>query len=126
MEEYSDKSSTGQLPPTPPTPSTVVLNWTAPANCTGCTYVVSAVTVTTTTCPVPNVTTPNYTPINPATPLTATTVTETPNPNTSVCYIAQTKQNGLVSQPSNTAGPFVIGTGTQPPAAPSSLTGGGI
>lgn len=110
-----------------PTNHQVNLTWTAPAasgswgGCTTsapCTYEVSRIALTTgaTSCPAPNVATPNYTPLAPA---TGTTFADTGATGLTACYIVQTEQGGAVSQPSNTAGPLVIPAN---PLAPS-LTG---
>ena len=71
-----------QVPPTPA--QAVYLTWTVPAAGNGwagcgtgqpaCTYVVSRAVLAAgvATCPVPNVTTPNYAPLNSASPATGT------------------------------------------------------
>lgn len=111
----------------PVTTHSVTLTWTAPAasgnwgGCTAaspCTYVASRITLAsgTTTCPAPNVTTPNYTPLNAASPVSGTTLTDTGAVGLTVAYIVQTEQGGSVSGPSNCAGPLVV------PASPLAPT----
>ena len=103
-----------------PTNHQVALTWTAPAasgswaGCTSsapCTYVISRLTVTagTTSCAAPNISTPNYSPLNASTPVSNTSYNDTGAAGLTVCYIAQTEQGSAVSQPSNVAGPFVVG-----------------
>jgi hypothetical protein len=109
----------------PPTTHSVALTWTAPASpaCTTaapCTYVLSRISVSGTTCPAANVTTPNYSPLNSANPVSTLSYTDTAAAGLTVCYIAQTLQGGAVSQPSNTAGPFVV---PPTPGAPSTPNG---
>lgn len=118
----------------PPTTHSVALTWTAPANtstwttpcgtATGdaaCTYLVSRIVVAagTSTCPTPNVTTPNYTVLNTSSPASGTTYTDTAAMGETVCYVVQTEQSSTIGQPSNTAGPFVV------PAQPGAPTIGG-
>lgn len=103
----------------PPKSNAVALSWSAPSGCSsGCSYVVSRIALTagTSSCPVPNVTTPNYTPLNQASPATATTYTDTGAGALTVCYIAQTELGGSVSQPSNAAGPFAVPANAIAPA----------
>jgi hypothetical protein len=99
----------------PPTNHTVSLTWTAPsasggwAGCTvaaPCTYVISRVTVTGSSCP--STTGTNYTPINQSNPATTTSLTDSSASGLTVCYIAQTLQGSAVSNPSNTAGPLTV------------------
>lgn len=110
-----------------PTAFQVSLSWTAPsasgswAGCTAgapCTYVASRITLTagTSTCPAANVGTPNYTPLNTASPVSAAVYLDTTAVGSTVCYIVQTEQGSAVSQPSNVAGPFVVPAS---PLAPS-------
>lgn len=103
----------------PPKSNAVALSWSAPSGCTsGCSYVVSRIALAsgTASCPAPNVTTPNYTPLNQASPVTATAYTDAGAGALTVCYIAQTELGGSVSQPSNTAGPFVVPANAIAPA----------
>jgi hypothetical protein len=113
-----------------PTNHRVSLSWTAAAatgswaGCTTaspCTYVASRITLAsgTTSCPAPNVTTPNYTPLNPSTAVSTTTFNDTAASGLTACYIVQTEQGSAVSGPSNTAGPLVVPAN---PLAPS-ITG---
>jgi hypothetical protein len=108
-----------------PSQGQVVLTWTAPANTSTwtltcatspCTYIISRATASGNTCPTPNITTPNYTPINQSSPAAALTLTDTGAAGTTACYIAQTIQAGAASQPSNVAGPLTV-PGT--PVAPT-------
>jgi hypothetical protein len=107
-----------------PTGFKVNLSWTAPAGCTTaspCTFVASRITLAAgvTSCPAVNTATPNYAPLNAASPSTGTTFADTTAPGLNVCYIAQTEQGGQVSAPSNVVGPFAVPAS---PLAPS-LTG---
>lgn len=122
-----------------PTTYVVDLSWTVPTGgadpcgtgTSACGYVISvaAVPVGTTTCPTPNLTTPNYTPLNAASPATGTSFRDTSSGGQTVCYIAQTVQGSNlasptgVSQPSNTVGPLVVpGTPTAPTLGTPSTT----
>lgn len=110
-------SSGGQVPPSNPG---VTLTWTTPSGCTAvnaCTYTISAI-VTTGSCPTPNVASPNYTVVIAG--VTALTYLDTSNQGKTVCYIGQTVQSSAVSQPSNTAGPFVV------PAVPTAPAISGV
>lgn len=117
----------------PPTPHNVALSWTAPVVPTNppagtwktpcsvtdpCTYIVSRTTVTTGSCPTPNLTTPNYTPLNQATPVAALAYTDTAAAGLNACYTVQTSQDGNIGAASNTAGPFTVSGGVNP-LAPS-------
>ena len=99
----------------PPTSHTVTLTITPPPGVSGYTYVVSRATATT-TCPTPDITTPNYTPLNQSNPMTGTTYVDAAVAGQTVCYIAQSVVGGAVSGPSNTAGPFAVPAN---PTAPS-------
>jgi hypothetical protein len=108
----------------PPTTHTVALTWTAPTS--GGTppyaYIMSRVTLTTGTsaCPAVNYTTPNYTPLNSATPVSATNYTDTTASGT-VCFVVQAQDSlKAVGNASNTAGPLVMPTN---PSAPVTLGG---
>jgi hypothetical protein len=109
----------------PPTTHSVALTWTAPTSpaCTTgspCTYVLSRISVSGTgPCPAVNVTTPNYSPLNSANPVSTLSYTDTSAAGTTACYIAQTLQGGAVSQPSNTAGPFVVPASPGAPSTPN-------
>lgn len=97
----------------PPTNHTVSLTWSAPAGCTSaapCTYVISRATVVagTTACPAPNLTTPNYTPLNQSAPATGLSYVDPTASGTTACYIAQTLQGSAISAPSNTTDPAVV------------------
>ena len=113
-----------------PTAFQVDLSWTVPAasgswaGCTTaapCTYVASRIALAAgaTTCPAANVATPNYVPLNTASPTTSASFDDTTAVGLTVCYIVQTEQGTAVSQPSNVAGPFAVPAS---PLAPS-LTG---
>jgi hypothetical protein len=109
----------------PPTTHSVALTWTAPTSpaCNAaapCTYVLSRISVSGTTCPAVNVTTPNYSPLNSANPVSSLSYTDTAAAGLTVCFVAQTLQGGAVSQPSNAAGPFVV---LPTPGAPSTPNG---
>lgn len=109
----------------PPTTHSVALTWTAPTSpacntASPCTYVMSRLTVTGTSCPAVNVTTPNYSPLNSANPVSLLTYTDTAAAGLTVCYTVQNVQGGAVSQPSNAAGPFVV---PPTPGAPSTPNG---
>lgn len=99
----------------PPTSHTVTITITPPSGATGLSYVVSRA-VGAATCPTPNVTTPNYTPLNQSNPMSGTTFVDSGVAGQTVCYIAQSVVGGAVSQPSNTAGPFAVPAN---PTAPS-------
>lgn len=97
----------------PPTNHIVTLTWTAPpsnpnwAGCTTsapCAYILSRISLNagTTTCPAPNLTTPNYTPLNQSTPTSALTYTDNSAAGLTACYIVQTQQGTAISAPSNT------------------------
>jgi hypothetical protein len=106
----------------PPTTHSVSLTWTAPTSpacntASPCTYVISRATGT--TCPAVNLITPNYTPLNSSSPVSALSYTDTAAAGLTVCYIAQTLQGGAVSQPSNTAGPFVVPASPGAPSTPN-------
>lgn len=112
----------------PPTTHSVALTWTAPsasgswAGCTTaapCTYVVSRFTGN--TCPAVNIATPNYTPLNSSSPVSATNFTDTGAAGLTTCYIAQTIQGSAVSLPSNIVGPFVVGATPGAPTAPNGV-----
>lgn len=82
-----------QVPPSPP--PNVGLTWTAPANCSSCTYVISRATATT-SCP-----TSGYTPLNQSSPASGTSYTDSAPPTgVSVCYVAQAVLSGATGQPS--------------------------
>ena len=104
----------------PATTHQVLLTWTAPSNCTAstCTYLISRVIVTGSTCP--TATTGTYKAINTGAEVTASTYTDTTAAGLTVCYIAQTDLSGAYSVASNTAGPLVV---PAPPTAPSTVTG---
>jgi hypothetical protein len=110
-----------------PTNHRVDLSWGAPAasgswaGCTTaapCTYVASRITLASgvTTCPAANVSTPNYTPLNTASPAAGLTYADTSASGLTVCYIVQTEQASAVSGPSNVSGPFAVPAS---PLAPS-------
>jgi hypothetical protein len=114
----------------PPTTHSVNLTWTAPIASGGwtgcgtpntCTYVVSRLTLAAgkTACDPVNLTTPNYTPLNSSSPVSATSFTDTGAVGTTACYIAQTEQGGAVSQPSNTAGPLTVPASPGAPSTPN-------
>lgn len=110
-----------------PTAFQVDLSWTAavasgswpgcsPAS--PCVYVVSRLTLAAgkTTCDPVNVATPNYTPLNTATPAAGASYADTSATGLTACYTVQTEQGSAVSQPSNVAGPFMVPAS---PLAPS-------
>jgi hypothetical protein len=100
----------------------VVLTWTAPAGCSGCSYIVSRATGT--TCPPTTGTA--YTPLNQSTPATAATYTDVAPPSgVSVCYVAQTIQSGLTSvasAPSDGGIPIAIPALPLPPGGLNGAT----
>lgn len=103
----------------PPTSHSVTLTWTGP--CTAgqtasqCGYVISSAVISGSSCPATTGT--NYTPIqSQASPLTATTYTDTSVTGKTVCYVAQTVAGSAVSGPSNVAGPFVVPANPTAPA----------
>ncbi|MFL6427886.1 MAG: hypothetical protein ACJ71S_06550 [Acidobacteriaceae bacterium] len=113
----------------PPTAHNVALAWSAPVVPTNppagtwktpcsvtdpCTYIVSRTTVASGTCPTPNLTTPNYTPLNSSTPVAALGYTDTTAAGLNACYTVQTSQDGNVGAASNTAGPFFVSGGVNP------------
>lgn len=113
-----------------PTAFQVDLSWTAavasgswpgcsPAS--PCVYVVSRLTLAAgkTACDPVNVATPNYTPLNAATPAAGASYADTSATGLTACYTVQTEQGSAVSGPSNVAGPFAVPAS---PLAPS-LTG---
>lgn len=109
----------------PPTVHTVTLNWkaTTSGGTAPYTYVMSRIAVTTgtSTCPAPNLNTPNYAALNSSSPASALTYVDTSAASLTVCYIVQALDASTpfqVSQPSNTAGPFVVPT---VPTAPTQL-----
>lgn len=106
-----------------PTNTVVVLTWTQPSpsgswsGCTAsspCTYVISRASSVAGACPATTGT--NYTPLNQSSPASGLTYTDMSVSGSTLCYIAQTLQSGLVSMPSNTAGPFVIPANPVAPA----------
>lgn len=91
-----------------PTAFQVDLTWTAPAasgswaGCTAsapCTYVASRIALTagTTTCPAANVATPNYIPLNTASPVASGSYNDSTAVGLTVCYLVQTEQGSAVS-----------------------------
>ena len=99
----------------PPTVHTVTITITPPAQSTDALYVTSRVTASG-TCPAPDVTTPNYAPLNSSAPSANTRFVDSAAAGLSVCYIVQMIQGGAISGPSNVAGPFVVPAN---PTAPS-------
>ena len=107
-----------------PTNSVVTLGGTVPApsgtwlGCVAgqpaCTFVFSRALVTGATCP--PATGSTYTPLNLSSPATTLAYTDNTVSGLTACYIGQILQAGNVSQPSNTAGPFVVPAS---PLAPS-------
>lgn len=85
-----------------------------------CTYVMSRYTMTATDkgCPTVNMSTPNYTPLNSASPTNLLTYTDLGSAGTSVCYTVQAIQLGSPSVASNVAGPYAVQANVYP-AAPS-------
>lgn len=104
-----------QVPPSPP--PTVTLTWTAPANCSSCTYVISRTTGTT-ACP-----TSGYTPLNQSSPASGTTYTDSAPPTgVSVCYVAQAVLSGATGQPSapsNSGTPLAVPLYPGTPGSPN-------
>lgn len=109
----------------PPTAHGVALSWKAVT--TGgqppYVYVMSRAAATGSTCPTPNLTTPNYAPLNSTSPVSAITYSDTTATGT-VCYIVQALDSEIptpaVSTPSNVAGPFTVPTN---PSQPQQLGG---
>lgn len=108
----------------PVTTHTVALTWTATSS--GGTapyvYIMSRITLSTgtSTCPAVNYATPNYTPLNSSSPVTATSYTDTTATGT-VCFIVQAQDSvKAISNASNTAGPLVLPTN---PTSPVTLGG---
>lgn len=108
----------------PPTTHTVALTWTAPSS--GGTppyvYIMSRITLTSgaTACPAVNYVTPNYTPLNSSTPVSATSYTDT-TATATVCFVVQAQDSAkAIGNASNTAGPYVLPTN---PTAPVTLGG---
>lgn len=84
-----------------------------------CTYVMGRYTLTTADagkCPLVNMTTPNYTPLNSANPTNALTYVDTTSAGTTACYEVQAVQFGNPSGASNVAGPLTILPNTYPSA----------
>lgn len=95
--------------------------WTTPCSGTGsspCSTLISRATVTPgQPCPTPNTVTPNYSPLNLASPATGLVFTDSAVSGLNVCYIAQTEQAGIIgSALSNVAGPYAVPAG---PGAPT-------
>lgn len=109
----------------PPTVHTVSLTWKATT--TGgigpYTYVASKITVAAgaTGCPTPTIPTPNYAPINSASPISGLALVDSSATGSTACYIVQAIDSvQAISQPSNIVGPLVVPTA---PAAPQQLGG---
>lgn len=115
----------------------VVLTWNAPAldpinlpNWPGCgtpstcSYVISRAATSGNTCPPATVGGTTYTPLNPTTPVSATTYTDSSSGGGKYCWIVQTiqTQSGVqtVSDPSNTTGPLQVPGKPGPPASSAS------
>lgn len=108
----------------PPTTHNVTLNWgaTTTGGTPPYTYIMSRISLTagTPTCPPVNLSTPNYTPLNSASPVTPTNYIDTTATGT-VCYTVQAEDSvKSVGGASNTAGPLVTLTN---PNAPVTLGG---
>jgi hypothetical protein len=97
----------------PPTNHVVNLSWTAPlpttiwpgcATASPCLYIVSRATVasSTSSCPAPNIDTPNYKPMNQSIPTSGTAYSDPTASGLTVCYIVQTQQGTAISSPSGT------------------------
>lgn len=108
-----------------PTSWQVSLTWTVPApagawlGCVvgqpSCAYVISRATLAAGTETCPATTGTAYTPLNQGAPASGTVYNDMTATGLTVCYIAQTAQGGAVSQPSNTAGPFIVPGSPLPP-----------
>ena len=107
----------GQLPPTPG--YNTVWTWTAPSPCSGCTYVISTLSLASgTACP-PS-TGSNYTPQQTVTTgVSATTWTQTNTTGLTLCAVAQTIQGGQTSAASAQSAAVVNPTLPSAPGVPS-------
>jgi hypothetical protein len=112
----------------PPTQHTVVLNWgaTTSGGTSPYKYVMSRYTLVSADngkCPVVNTATPNYGPLNSASPVASLTYTDTSASGLTVCYTVQAVDSATpqaTSGPSNVAGPFTVPT---VPGTPVTLGG---
>jgi hypothetical protein len=107
----------GQLPPTPG--YNTVWTWTAPSPCSGCTYVVSTLVLSSgTTCPAS--TGSNYIPQQTVTTgVTGTTWTQTNTTGLTLCAVAQTIQGGNTSTASAQSAAVINPTLPSAPGVPS-------
>ena len=115
----------GQVPP-PTAGYNIVWTWTAPtatgtwSGCSTslpCSYILSAETITGTTCD--PTTSANYKQLNSASPATTTTYTQTGTTGTTVCAVVTTVWNGENSQPSTASAPVTSPAVPLAPGAPS-------
>jgi hypothetical protein len=107
-----------QLPPTPG--YNTVWTWTAPSPCSGCTYVVSTLSVAAGTASCPASTGSNYTPQQTVTTgVSGTTWTQTNTTSLTVCAVAQTIQGGNTSPASTQSSPVVNPSLPSAPGVPS-------
>lgn len=106
-----------QLPPTPG--YNTVWTWTAPNPCTGCTYVVSTLTLTSgTSCPAS--TGSNYAPQQTVTTgVTTASWTQVNTTGMTLCAVVQTIQGGQTSPPSAQSAAVVNPTLPTSPGVPS-------
>jgi len=117
--------SAGCQVPTPTPGYNVVWTWTAPGtsgtfSCSGsqpCTYIVSAETITGTTCD--PTTSSNYKQLNASSPVAALTYTQTNTTGTTVCAVVTTVWQGANSQPSVASAPVTSPAVPLAPSAPS-------
>ena len=115
-----------------PTSWQVSLTWTTPTpagawlGCIvgqpSCAYILSRATVAAGTTSCPATTGSAYAPLNQGSPATGTVYSDPTATGLTVCYIAQTIQGGAISQPSNTAGPFVVPGNPLPPVLNGSMS----
>lgn len=107
----------------PPSKADIVWTWTQPAACTvsaPCSYYISVLVVPNGTASCPASTGANYMPANGGAAVNALSYADTGETlGTTVCAIAQTLQNGLVSQWSVPSNAVVMPTAPPVPGAPS-------
>ena len=111
-------ASPGTTTKDPTTGATVTTACTT-SGTNACTYVMGRYTLTSADagkCPAVNMSAPNYTPINSASPTTALTLFDSGSAGTTACYEVQAVQLGNPSGSSNVAGPFVVAANTNPGA----------
>lgn len=111
----------GQVPPSKA--PNIVWTWNAPSACNAiapCSYYISVLVVPNGTASCPPSTGISYTPINGGVATPALTITDTGETlGTTVCAIAQTLQNGLISQWSAPSNAVVVPASAPVPGAPN-------